>query len=112
MDGTNVSNLNGFIARGKVSSLGPNTIWILDYDGGYTVDQQAMVVGDKWSAVDKPLGDSTDELPFNLTMVAVIGDQGCTTKLADIVDNKDGYTEGLPVGCKTFAKVTVRVSIP
>jgi len=111
-NGTKVSKQGGFVARGTATSLGPYTVWILDYDGGYTVDQEAAVAAGQWSATDQPLGDSSDVLPFNRTMVAVIADSYCANRLSQIQSTSDDYTQNLPDGCKIVGRVTVDVSRP
>jgi|HubBroStandDraft_6_1064221.scaffolds.fasta_scaffold43826_6 hypothetical protein len=112
VDGTKVSRSRGFVARGTATSLGPYTVWILDYDSGYTVDQEATVSAGKWSALDQPLGDSSDQLPFELTMVAVVANPHCALKLGQIDSTSNDYTQSLPEGCNIFGRVTVDVSTP
>jgi hypothetical protein len=112
VDGARVSRFNGFTARGTVSSLGSNTIWILDYDGGYTVDQKAVVAGGHWSASDHPLGDSSNHLPYNLTMVAALANPTCAAKLTKTNETSNDYLNQLPAGCKLFGQVTVNVARP
>ena len=109
-NGALVSQSQGFIASGKAASLGPNTIWILDYDGGYTVDQEAAVYSETWTAVDRPLGDSSDRLPFSLTMRAVVANPHCAEILSQINSTSDDYIQNLPDGCKIIGQVTVKVS--
>ena len=111
-DGTDVSRQEGFVARGTASSLGSYTIWILDYDGGYTVDQKAIVSNATWSAIDRPLGSSSDRLPYNLTMVAVFADPPCAHRLMQVNSTENDYMNHLPAGCKIFSQVTVNVSKP
>jgi hypothetical protein len=109
-NGALVSRSQGFIASGKAASLGPNTIWILDYDGGYTVDQEAVVYSETWTAVDRPLGDSSDRLPFSLTMRAVVANPHCAEILSQINSTSDDYIQNLPDGCKIIGQVAVKVS--
>src|SRR5262249_32209118 len=89
--GTKVSRSKGFTATGTASSLGSDTVWILDYDGGYTVDQEAKVNGGQWSAADYPLGDPSDHLPFPLTMKAVLANPHCATRLNKLSSSKNDY---------------------
>jgi hypothetical protein len=112
VDGAQVSRANGFTARGTESSLGSDTIWILDYDGGYTVDQNAVVTGGRWSASDYPLGDSSNHLPYNLTIVAALADPACATKLTKTNETNNDYLAQLPAGCAVFGQVTVDVTRP
>jgi hypothetical protein len=109
---TSVSRSKGFVATGSAANLGPNTIWILDYDGGYTVDQEGKVINGQWSATDQPLGDSSDHLPFNLSMVAVLANPHCAATLNTIDGTSDDYTPSLPQGCIQVGQVTVNVSKP
>ena len=95
-----------------MTSLGKETIWIVDYDGGYTVDEQATITSGKWSAFDGPLGDSTDKLPFSLTMKAILATPGCADRLAKIQSTDSDYVAALPAGCVPFGTVTVNVSKP
>jgi hypothetical protein len=110
--GTSVSRSQGFIATGKALSLGSYTVWILDYDGGYTVDQEGVVANGLWSAVDKPLGGSSDQLPYYLAMRVVIADQECATKLQATNSTTNDYLTQLPAGCKVITGVTVDVTKP
>jgi hypothetical protein len=105
-----VSQSQGFIASGKAASLGTDTIWILDYDGGYTVDQEASVSSETWTAVDRPLGDPSDRLPFYLTMRAVIANPHCAGVLSQINSTSNDYIQNLPDGCKIIGQVTVKVA--
>jgi hypothetical protein len=111
-DGTKVSRQRGFIATGAAASLGPYTVWILDYDGGYTVDQEAKIVAGQWSATDQPLGDSSDHLPYDLTMVVALANPHCAARLTQIGSTRNDYTQSLPDGCRIVGQVTVNVSKP
>jgi hypothetical protein len=109
---TDVSRSQGFIATGRARSLGTYTVWILDYDGGYTVDQEATVASGQWSAVDRPLGDASDHLPYYLTMRVVTANTKCATKLQQINSTKNDYTQNLPAGCTYISGTTVHVTKP
>jgi uncharacterized membrane protein len=109
-DGTRVSKSQGFTASGTTTYLGSETIWILDSSSGYTVDQEAVVTGGRWSAVDQPLGDSSDHLPFGLTMVATLANPACAAKLTKISNTRNDFLAHLPAGCKPFGQVTVSVA--
>lgn len=111
-NGVKVSKRDGFVARGTVASLGSYTVWILDYDGGYTVDQEAVVTAGLWSATDQPLGDPSDKLPYNLTMVAVMANPYCADRLSRIQSTSNDYTLNLPGGCKIVGRIIVDVSKP
>ena len=108
-DNMSVSRKNGFTAHGNARSLGKDTIWIVDYDGGYTIDGEALVSGNAWSAGDYPLGDSTDKLPFDLTMKALLATPGCAGQLLRIEGTNSEYVSSLPAGCTIFGSVTVVV---
>jgi hypothetical protein len=111
-NGTKVSRRKGFVATGTASSLGSYTVWILDYDGGYTVDQEAKINGEQWSAADYPLGSRSDRLPFPLTMKAVLANADCATKLNKVSRSNSDYITYLPSGCKIIGQTTVNVSRP
>ena len=110
-DGTDVSVSLGFKAGGRAEAIGSRSIWILDYDSGYTVDQKAVISTGRWSAVDAPLGDTSD-LPFNLTVVAVLANADCEKKLTQISATKEDYTDTLPDGCTIFGRRVLSVSRP
>jgi hypothetical protein len=110
--GTNVSRSQGFIATGRAESLGTYTVWILDYDGGYTVDQEATLASGQWSAVDKPLGDTSDHLPYYLTMRVIIGNHKCAARLQQVSSTNNDYIPQLPDGCKYVSGTTVHVTKP
>jgi hypothetical protein len=105
--GTEVSR-SGFTASGTDSSLGSDTIWILDYDGGYTIDEEAEISTGHWSAFDGPLGNS--KLPFSLIMRAVLADTSCAAKLARLSNENDYNIPYLPSGCTVFGQTTVNVT--
>lgn len=108
--GTSVSRSQGFIASGKALSLGSYTVWILDYDGGYTVDQEGAVANGVWSAVDKPLGDSSDQLPYYLSMRVVLANRKCAAELQKTNSTSNDYLAQLPVGCTVVTGATVHVT--
>jgi hypothetical protein len=100
---------------GAVSSLGSDTIWILDYDtDGYTIDEEADVKLGRWRATDgPPLGTSDDNLPSQLTVGAVLADPSCTTRLNQLSNSRQFDIPSLPSGCElTGEKVTVDISRP
>lgn len=107
-----VSKQIGFTAGGTVSALGPDSVWLTDYDGGYTVDQKAAIIGNAWAATDQPLGDSAERLPFRLTVIAVLATPGCATALGRVAATEADYITTLPIGCAPFATVTVNVAKP
>jgi hypothetical protein len=111
-DGTKVSKSQGFIATGTATALGSYTVWILDYDGGYFVDQEAKVVAGRWSAADEPLGDSSNHLPFDLTFRAVVAKPACAARLRRINASSNDFTARLPGGCKIIGEATVNVVRP
>lgn len=110
--GQSVSRSKGFAASGEALSLGSGTVWILDYDGGYTVDQEGTVASGLWSAVDQPLGDSSDSLPYYLTMRVVIANPACAAILQKTNETTQDYLTQLPAGCKYVTGVTVHVTTP
>jgi len=113
--GTAVSDSKGFAAAGTFSSLGTDTLWIFDYDGGtnYTIDEAANVYfsSRKWSAFDGP-GLGSGSLPFSLTMAVVIADSSCNARLNQLSDAQHYNVSSLPSGCDVVAEVTVNVSKP
>jgi hypothetical protein len=114
-NGTLVSEKKGFRTTGTVSSLGTNTLWILDYDGGrnYTIDELVAVTKGTWSATDGPgLGSRSQSLPFPLTMVVVVADSSCNAVLNELNNAKIYNISSLPLGCKVVTETTVDVSRP
>jgi hypothetical protein len=111
-DGAAVSRRRGFTARGTATALGRYTIWLLDYDGGYTVDDEAAVSDGKWTATDAPLGDETSRIPFTLEVRIVLADAACAGALAKLNATRDDYTAALPPGCAVVGSRTVTVSKP
>jgi len=111
-DDTSVSRSQGFTASGTEAFLGSDTIWILDYNGGYTADQPAAIAGGRWSAVDQPLGYSSNHLPYKLTMVAVFANRACAKVLTRLSNSPNDYTARLPAGCTPFGQVIVNVTRP
>lgn len=110
--GTDVSRSKGFIASGEARSLGLDTVWILDSHGSFTVDSKAKIVAGKWSAPDRALGDSSQHLPFGLTLAAVLADPRCASRLEQVLFSTNDYIARLPAGCSVFAQVNVRVALP
>ena len=110
--GTNVSSSKGFPVTGTVSSLGADTIWILDNNGGgsYTVNESATVTLDgRWTAFDGPgLGNSS-----SLVMDVVLADSSCTMALSQhtVAPNSSDISP-LPPRCKIVTEVKVNVSQP
>jgi len=100
------------VAKGTASSLGSNSVWILDYDGGYTVDSRASITDGRWAAIDQPLGDASNHLPYSLTMVAALANPACAAVLTRLDAGSNDYTNSLPQGCKLFGQVTVNVTRP
>jgi hypothetical protein len=95
-----------------VSQLG-NNVWLTDYDGGYTVDNEATVNGDgTWSASDSDLGDPGEALPFYLTVRVILADSQCAATLQATYNTNNDYLTSLPGGCTVVGGVTVRVMTP
>lgn len=111
-DGTRVSKSQGFIASGSAANINPSSLWILDSDNGYFVDQQAKIVNGQWTALDAPLGDSSNHLPFDLTMIVVLANPHCSKILHTTNRTSNDYLKQLPGGCKQIGQVTVNVSKP
>ncbi len=108
--GTVIGQKKGLIATGTATDLGTNTVWILDYDGGYTVDDEATVTGTRWRAADLPLGDSTDPIPFTVTVKTVLANPACATALAKLNTTVTDYTKTLPAGCTVVGSITGTVT--
>jgi hypothetical protein len=108
------SRSQGFVASGAVpAALWPDTIWILDHGSEYIVDTVATIRSGKWYAPDGPLGDSSNSLPYKLTMVAVLANPDCASRLSALDKTVAGdHTPHLPPGCRQFGQVTVTVSKP
>ena len=69
-----------------------------------------MVSAGQWSATDKPLGDPSDHLPFDLTMVTVLANPHCAEVLTRVNSTSNDYVQHLPHGCRQVGEVTVDVS--
>lgn len=103
----------GFDVKGTVSHLGNETIWLTDYDGGYTVDGQAIVnPSGTWTVSDSDLGNTGASLPFRLTIRVILADAGCTTKLQAAMSSNGDYLTSLPGGCEVAGTVAVNVTTP
>jgi hypothetical protein len=75
------------------------------------VDQKAVTTGGRWSAIDQPLGNSSNRLPYSLTMVAALANPSCASTLTKLNKSPNSdYTVQLPAGCKLFGQVTVDVT--
>jgi hypothetical protein len=113
-DGLQVSRSQGFVASGAApSGLWPDTIWVLDHGTEYIVDTEAAIRAGKWSAPDRPLGDSSNSLPYDITMVAVLANPACTSRLSQLDRTIAGdHIPQLPPGCRQFGQVRVSVSKP
>lgn len=111
-DGTTVSRNGGFIVEGTITgSLGSWSVWLLDdHAGGYYVDMQATVQGDRWSAADRPLGSPSEALPFDLSAVAVLADPACAAALAASAAAGNQQMAALPAGCRVVDSVSVVVN--
>jgi hypothetical protein len=111
--GASVPEAKGFTARGTVSGLGDYTLWLTDYDGGYTVDTEATVSGNgTWTAADSDLGSPGEVLPFNRTVRLIRADTSCAATLQATSNTNNDYLTSLPGGCAVVAQVTVRVTTP
>jgi hypothetical protein len=110
--GTQVSQKNGLTMGGTVASPGHFTIWILDHPSrnSYFLDREADVNAGEWSAVDRPLGEASDPLPYPLTVVAVLADPQCARSLNQIGQTATSHTTTMPAGCHQFGQVTVKVT--
>jgi hypothetical protein len=108
-----VSRRSGFVANGAVHCLGADTLWLFDRaEGRYYIDVQAIVDprAHTWSAPDRPLGSSSDPLPFKVTAEIVIASPVCTRDLQ--ADAASGNTKmpNLPPGCAdSMQPITVTV---
>jgi hypothetical protein len=114
-NGTKVSRSVGFTASGPIiGPLGTYTVWLLDHPSiGYVVDVKASVSNGRWTATDRPLGGPRDQLPFKLTVVAVLADAECANTLAQLASSVSGDITGeLPAGCAPVGKTTVNVARP
>jgi hypothetical protein len=110
-NGTAVSETGGFNAKGTSSHLGNDTIWLTDYDGGYTVDSEATVNGHGgWTAPDSPLGDPGQALPFPLTARVILANTRCAAKLQKVMNTNADYLTALPGGCAVVGAVNVNVT--
>ena len=110
--GTQVSQKNGFTMGGTVASPGHFTIWILDHPSrhSYFLDREADVNAGEWSAVDRPIGDASDRLPYPLAVVAVLADPQCARSLNQIGQTATTHITTMPAGCHQFGQVIVNVT--
>jgi hypothetical protein len=110
--GLHVSSGNGFTVSGNVRNVGPDSVWITDYDGGFTVDGKALITGGTWSAFDNDLGTAAQKPPFPLTVVAVLANPSCAATLDRVSNSDNDYLTALPPGCSEVGhgKVTVEVT--
>lgn len=101
----------GFVATGTVRQLGNDTIWLTDYDGGYTVDNQASVdQNGTWTASDSDLGNAGQPLPFVLTARVILADAQCAAKLQAAENSNSDYLTSLPGGCTVAGHIAVQVT--
>jgi len=108
-----VSRQGGFVAKGSVSNLGADTIWLFDHVGrAYYIDVQAVVDPNNrtWSAPDRHLGSGSEQLPFSVTAVVVVADPQCTSVLQTSVSSGNTKMPGLPSGCHPI-KPPIRVTV-
>jgi hypothetical protein len=109
--GAAVSKSEGFTARGTSGDLGNDTLWLTDYDGGYTVDNEATInTGGTWTASDSDLGNPGQALPFPLTARVILADPQCAAKLEAAYNSSADYLTSLPGGCTVAGTVTVNVT--
>lgn len=110
---TAVSKSKGFTVRGSFSNLGNDTIWLTDYDGGYTVDSEAaLATNDTWAASDSDLGNAGESLPFPLTVRLILANEHCAAKLQATYNTNGDYLPSLPGGCIIADALTVNVTTP
>lgn len=109
-----VSRRKGFVAKGTVSDLDADTIWLFDHrDDSYYIDVQAIVRPDgrHWSAPDRLLGSETEKKPFNVEAVVVVATPRCASILQTKVSTGDTRLPILPPGCKVIKPpITVTVN--
>ncbi len=111
--GADVSRTKVFHVTGTSSHLGNDTIWLTDYDSGYTVDSQATVYPDgTWEAADSDVGNSGQSLPFPLNLRVILADVECATRLNATMNSNGDYLTALPGGCTVAGAVTVNVTRP
>jgi hypothetical protein len=109
--GAAVPQAEGFIASGTSSGLGNDTLWLADYDGGYTIDNEATLnANGSWAVYDSDLGNTGQSPPFFLTARVIVADAQCATKLQATLNSSPDYLTGLPGGCVVAGAVTVNVS--
>jgi hypothetical protein len=112
-DNTKMSREQGFTTGGVVKGLGADTIWILDHPAGvYYVDAEAAIDNGKWVALDRPLGNKSDRLPYGLPVVAVFATPEYATQLRHWESVGDVRLGQIPSGCYQFGEVTVDVNRP
>jgi hypothetical protein len=109
---TAISESNGFTVKGSYSGLGNDTIWLTDYDGGYTVDNEAtLATNGTWTVSDSPpLGNQGQALPFPLTVRVILADTHCAAALQATYNTNGDYLTTLPGGCIVADALTVSVT--
>jgi hypothetical protein len=109
--GTPVSESQGFVVVGTVSDLGGDTIWIVDYYDGYTVDDKATLLsGGTWRASDDNLEGNGYSPPFPVTTDAIIASPACAKALDRTEKSSDNSMDNLPVGCTIADQVVLEVN--
>jgi hypothetical protein len=109
--GTAVSQTKVFTITGTVGHLGNDTLWLTDYNHGYSVDDEATVnANDTWKALDSNVGNPGQPLPFPMTLRVILADRGCASKLEEAMDSNGDFLAALPGGCTVAATVTVDVT--
>jgi hypothetical protein len=109
-----VSAAAGFAAEGSVTNLPEgDSLWLMDRDDvSYTIDQQATVSGEVWTAVSVQVGDPGQKLPFGINAAIVQATSACAGKLRQAIQEEKDTFPGLPEGCIEMASRQVRVIEP
>jgi hypothetical protein len=111
--GADVSRTKVFRVAGTSSHLGNATIWLTDYDGGYSVDDEATIYSNgTWQAFDSNVGNQGQRLPFPMTLRVILADTQCAAKLQEAMNSTGDYLTALPGGCTVAGAVTVNVTTP
>jgi hypothetical protein len=108
-----VSRTQGFVARGSVSELGADTLWLFDHVSGfYYLDTQANIDPQHhaWSAADRHLGSPGQRFPFQIKALVVLASPQCTSDLQKDFNSGRTQMPNLPSGCKAIGPA-IRVTV-
>ena len=107
------SRLGTVKASGTVRNLKENeSLWLFDSDEQtYTVDQQARIIGSRWSAISVgPFGDPDSTLPFTMSIMVIVASPLCDQALQAKSTAADSTMASLPLGCRVTDSRTIEIT--